>query len=217
MQPAIKSETLIDIPLGQALVENGVITQAELDTALLVQQHSKNEYLGEILQYLGVSQSKINETLDYLNKRKKIGDILTDLELITPEDLGEALKEQKTIQSKMGIRVPLGILLHRLGFIYYREYMRALSKHFVLPIISLEGYEILPSLQDVLGERFIFEHQVLVLKNDGQKIMIALGEPTPSLMQKIRKLIPPDQEIIFYLAHPLEIESVHNLLLSKQI
>jgi len=69
----------------------------------------------------------------------------------------------------------------------------------------------------VLGERFIFEHQVLVLKNDGQKIMIALGEPTPSLMQKIRKLIPPDQEIIFYLAHPLEIESVHNLLLSKQI
>jgi len=217
MQPAIKSETLIDVPLGQALVENGVITQAELDTALLVQKHSKNEYLGEILQYLGVSQSKINETLDYLNKRKKIGDILTDLELITPEDLEEALKEQKTIQSKMGIRVPLGILLHRLGFIFYREYMRALSKHFVLPIISLEGYEILPSLQDVLGERFIFEHMVLVLKNDGQKIMIALGEPTPSLMQKIRKLIPPDQEIIFYLAHPLEIESVHNLLLSKQI
>ena len=217
MQPAIKSETLIDVPLGQALVENGVITQAELDTALLVQKHSKNEYLGEILQYLGVSQSKINETLDYLNKRKKIGDILTDLELITSEDLEEALKEQKTIQSKMGIRVPLGILLHRLGFIFYREYMRALSKHFVLPIISLEGYRIQPSLQDVLGKRFIFEHQVLVLKNDGEKIEIALGEPTPSLMQKIRKLIPPDQEIIFYLAHPLEIESVHNLLLSKQI
>ena len=217
MQPAIKSEILIDVPLGQALVENGVITQAELDKVLLVQKHSKNEYLGEILQYLGVSQSKINETLDYLNKRKKIGDILTDLELITPEDLEEALKEQKTIQSKMGVRVPLGILLHRLGFIFYREYMRALSKHFVLPIISLEGYRIQPSLQDVLGKRFIFEHQVLVLKNDGEKIEIALGEPTPSLMQKIRKLIPPDQEIIFYLAHPLEIESVHNLLLSKQI
>ena len=217
MQPAIKSETLIDVPLGQALVENGVITQAELDKVLLVQKHSKNEYLGEILLYLGVSQSKINETLDYLNKRKRIGDILINMELISSEDLEEALKEQKTIHSKMGIRVPLGILLHKMGFIYYREYMRALSKHFVLPIISLEGYEILPSLQDVLGKRFIFEHQVLVLKSDGQKIMIALGEPTPSLMQKIRKLIPPDQEIIFYLAHPLEIESVHNLLLSKQI
>jgi hypothetical protein len=93
----------------------------------------------------------------------------------------------------------------------------ALSKHFVLPIISLKGYEILLSLQDMLGKRFIFEHHVLVLESDGQKIKIALGEPTPSLMQKIRKLIPPHQEIIFYLAHPLEIESVHNLLLSNEI
>lgn len=217
MQPAIKSKTLIDVPLGQALVENEVITQAELDAALFVQKHSKNVYLGEILQYLGVSQSKINETLDYLNKRKKIGDILTDLELITREDLEEALKEQGSIHSKMGIRIPLGVLLHRMGFIYYREYMTALSKHFVLPIISLEGYVVQPSLQDMLGRRFVFEHQVLVLESDGQKIKIALGEPTPSLMKKIRKLFPPEHEIVFYLAHPLEIESIQNLILSKQI
>jgi hypothetical protein len=217
MQSASKSKTLMDVPLGRALVEKRIITQAELDEALSIQKFRKDEYLGEILHSMGVSQEKINKTLDYLNKRKKIGDILAGLELITPEDLEEALKEQKSLHSKLGIRVPLGVLLHRMGFIYYREYMRALSKHFVLPIVSLEGYRIQPSLQDMLGKRFIFEHLVLVLKSDGQKIKIALGEPTPSLMQKIRKLLPPEQEIVFYLAHPLEIESVHNLLLSKQI
>jgi hypothetical protein len=217
MQPAIKTKALLDVRLGEALVEKGVITQGELDTALEMQKHREKDYLGEILLFMGVSQEKINKTLDYLNKRKKIGDILAGLELITPEDLEEALKEQKSLHSKLGIRVPLGVLLHRMGFIYYREYMRALSKHFVLPIVSLEGYRIQPSLQDMLGKRFIFEHLVLVLKSDGQKIKIALGEPTPSLMQKIRKLLPPEQEIVFYLAHPLEIESVHNLLLSKQI
>ena len=217
MQSSIKSGPLVDQPLGQAFVKKGIIAQAKLNMALEVQKHRKNKYLGEILQYLGVSQHKINETLDYLNKRKKIGEILIDLELITPQELVQALKEQKCIHSKMGIRAPLGVLLFKMGFVNRRDYMRVLSKHFVLPIISLEGYRILPSLQDVLGKRFIFKHQVLVLKNDGEKIEIALGIPTPSLMQEIRKSIPPHQEIIFYLADPLEIESVQNLLLSKQI
>jgi type IV pilus assembly protein PilB len=208
MQPATNTRTLVNEILGEALVKRGVITQAQLDLALEIQKHRKNDYLGEILQYIGVSQCKINETLDYLNKRKKIGDILIDLGLITPEDLERALKEQKIIQSMIGIRRPLGILLFEMGLIKYEDYMRTLSKHFVLQIVSLENRRIHPSLQDVLGKKYVFEHQVLVLENDGIIIKIALGEPTTSLLHEIRKSIPPHQEIIFYLAHPLEIESV---------
>jgi hypothetical protein len=208
MQPATNTRTLVNEILGEALVKRGVITQAQLDLALEIQKHRKNDYLGEILQYIGVSQCKINETLDYLNKRKKIGDILIDLKFITPEDLERALKEQKIIQSMIGIRRPLGILLFEMGLIKYEDYMRTLSKHFVLQIVSLENRRIHPSLQDVLGKKYVFEHQVLVLENDGIIIKIALGEPTTSLLHEIRKSIPPHQEIIFYLAHPLEIESV---------
>ena len=198
----------MNVPLGQTLVEKGIITQAEFYLALIVQKMKKNQYLGEILQSVGVSQDKINKTLNYLNKRKKIGDILIDLKLITPQNLERALKEQKTIQSKMGIRRPLGILLFQMGLIKYADYMKALSKHFVLQIVSLEDRRIPPSLQEVLGKKYVCEHQVLVLENDGKTIKIALGEPTPSLMQEIRKSIPPHLEIIFYLAHLLEIESV---------
>ena len=93
MQPAIKSGTLIDEPLGQALVKRGIITQTQLDIALFVQKHRKNEYLGEILRYLGVSQNKINQTVNHLNKRRKIGDILINLGFISPEDLERALGE----------------------------------------------------------------------------------------------------------------------------
>jgi len=93
MQPAIKSGTLIDEPLGQVLVKRGLITQTQLDIALFVQKHRKNEYLGEMLRYLGVSQDKINKTLNHLNKRRKIGEILIDLGLISPEDLERALGE----------------------------------------------------------------------------------------------------------------------------
>ena len=209
MQPAIKSKILMDVPLGEALVKKGIVTQSQLDRALEEQKHRKNEYLGEILQHLGVSQCKINETLDYLNKRKKIGDILIDLGLITPEDLKRALKEQKMNQSSIGVKRPLGILLFEMGLINYADYMKALSKHLVLKIVSLENHRISSSLQDVLGKKYVCEHQVLVLENDGKTIKIALGEPTPSLMQEIRKSIPPHQEIIFYLAHLLEINSAH--------
>jgi predicted transcriptional regulator with HTH domain len=208
MQPAIKSRTLVNELLGQALVKRGVITQAQLDMALEIQKYRKDRYLGEILQYFGVSQGKINETLDYLNKRKKIGEILIDLGLISSEDLKRALKEQKMIQSLIGVKRPLGTLLFQMGLIKHEDYMWALSKHFVLQIVSLENRRIHPSLQEVLGKKYVCEHHVLVLENDGIIIKIALGEPTFSLMQEIKKSIPPHLEIIFYLAHLLEIESV---------
>jgi len=82
------------MPLGQALLKKGILTQAQLDEALEIQKQGKNLYLGEVLQHLGVNQNKINETLDFINKRKKIGDILIDLGLLTPEGLERALKDQ---------------------------------------------------------------------------------------------------------------------------
>ena len=94
MQPAEKARTPINAPLGQALIKRGILTQAQLDKALEIQKQRKNLYLGEILQHLGVNQNKINETLDFINKRKKIGDILIDLGLITPAGLERALKDR---------------------------------------------------------------------------------------------------------------------------
>jgi len=212
MQQANSARNLINVPLGQALVKKGILAQSELDKALEIQKQNNNAYLGEILQQLGINQNKINETLDYLNKRKKIGDILIDLGLITPESLERALKDQKLIQSKMGARRPLGILLFEMGLISFKDYMTALSKHFVLQIVSLEGRRIPASLQDVLGRKYVCRNEVLILENDGRTIKIALGAPTILLMQEIRKSIPLQKEIIFYLAHPVEIEAAYKMM-----
>ena len=212
MQQANSARNLINVPLGQALVKKGILAQSELDKALEIQKQNNNVYLGEILQQLGINQNKINETLDYLNKRKKIGDILIDLGLITPESLERALKDQKLIQSKMGARRPLGILLFEMGLINFRDYMTALSKHFVLPIVSLEGRRIPPSIQDVLGRKYVCKNEVLILENDGRTLKIVLGAPTTFLMQEIRKSIPLQKEIIFYLAHPVEIEAAYKMM-----
>jgi len=212
VQPAENTRTPINMPLGQALLKKGILTQAQLDEALEIQKQGKNLYLGEVLQHLGVNQNKINETLDFINKRKKIGDILIDLGLLTPEGLERALKDQKLIQSKMGTRKPLGILLFELGLISYSDYMTALSKHFAIRIVSLEGSRANPSLQDVLGRKYVCKHEVLILEDDGRTIKIALGAPTTFLMQEIRKSIPPHREIVFFLAHPMEIAAAYKVM-----
>ncbi|MFH1757358.1 MAG: hypothetical protein ABH969_04860, partial [Pseudomonadota bacterium] len=59
--------------LGQILVEKNVISSEQLALALRRQKQEKGKYLGEILIEMGVSQGKINKTLDYFNKRKPIG------------------------------------------------------------------------------------------------------------------------------------------------
>jgi hypothetical protein len=91
VQPAIKSGTLFDEPLGQTLLKRRLITQSQLDVALLVQKHRANEHLDDILQYLGLPQDKIDIILRHRDTRKRIGEILVDLGFISLEDLECAL------------------------------------------------------------------------------------------------------------------------------
>jgi hypothetical protein len=91
VQPAIKSGTLFNEPLGQILLKRGLITQSQLDVALFVQKHRDNENVSEILKYLGISQDKIDIIRKNRDKRRKIGEILVDLGFISHKDLECAL------------------------------------------------------------------------------------------------------------------------------
>jgi hypothetical protein len=92
MQPAIKSGILFDEPLGQILLKKRLITQSQLDVALLVQKHRENEHLDDILKNISLSQDKIRLILKHRDTRKRIGEILVDLGFISPENLESALK-----------------------------------------------------------------------------------------------------------------------------
>lgn len=65
--------------------------------------------MGEILKYIEIPQDKINRTLAYLDTKKRIGDVLIDLDLTTPKELELALKQQ------VDIRRPLGIVLFQMA------------------------------------------------------------------------------------------------------
>ena len=186
--------------LGQILIAKGVISQKQLDLALKIKEVQPDKYLGEILFRIGVPQEKINWALYYFRKRKSIGEVLRDQELISSEQLEEALNKQKNIREKSGHTRPLGLLLIEMGYIDTRGYLTALSKHFNMPILTLKNIEPSSHLQNTIGTHYGREHRIIVLEDSPETIKFVLAEPSMQIMEELEKAVPPGKRIEFYLA-----------------
>ena len=192
--------------LGQILVERNIITPAQLDLALTMQKVERGKYLGQILLEMGVPQDEINKALDSFDKRKPFGEILVDLKFITPQQLEEALKKQEELRKK-GARKLLGTLLKEMGFTSNDRCMKALSKYFNMPAISLEKFTPSSPLQKAVGEKYAQKHRIIVLENGANTIKLALAEPSIYIMEELKKALPLGKRIEFYLANPYDIET----------
>lgn len=189
-------------PLGQVLLNRHIITQEMLDMALARQKADKRKYLGQILVEMGVPQDEITKIMDSHQHRRRIGEILLDSEAITPAQLDTALEKQKE-QKKS--RKPLGRLCLEMGYISHEQWMDAMAKHFVMPIVSLQGFEPSRALQKVIGEKFALDKKIVVLEYDNGKIRLALSDPNLVFMEEMKKLSPMGKRIEFCLAEPSEI------------
>jgi len=201
-----KGSKMKEKTLGQILLKRNIITETELKLALERQRVEKGKYLGQIFLEMGVPQDEINKALDSFYIRKRIGEILIDLKAITPEQLEEALEKQRDLR-KEGVRKPLATLLVELGYISDSGYLKALSKFFNMPIISLEKFLPTPALQKSVGERYAQKNMIVVLENNSSMIKLALAEPTLYIMEELKKSLPVGKRIEFYVAKPCEIQT----------
>jgi len=193
--------------LGEILVEKNIISQTQLDIALRRQKQQKGKYLGQVLIEMGVApQDKINQVLNTFNKRKRIGEILVDLQVVSPQQLEEALQKQKEMQRK-GVRKLLGTIVLEMGFTNYDDYLKALSKHFNMPIVSLDTFYPTPSLQKAVGEKYAQKHKIVVLEDSPTRVKIALAEPTHYILEEIQKSLHLGKRAEFFLANPYEVEN----------
>ncbi len=194
------------IPIGQVLLEKKIITQAQLDAALQVQKVQPEKYLGEVLCEMGVPQIKIIKALYYSHKRKALGEILIDLEIINKDQLAKILSEQKRLRTQFGVRKPVGALLVELGFINMKNYMKALSIHFSMPVVSLEHFQISTEYQKAFGEKYTYHNKIVVVLNTPNIVKVAMAEPDFFVIEELEKALPFGKDIFFYLALPSEIE-----------
>lgn len=192
--------------VGEILVERNIIPPRVLQLALNRQKEEKlkYKYIGEILIDMGVPQQKINEALDGYNKRKPIGQVFLDLNIITPDQLQAALEKQSQF-AENGIRKPLGKILIEMGFANYKGYKEALSRHFNMAIVSLRGFFSSTSLQRAIGKAYAQKHQIVVLEDYAKGIKLAIAEPDPLVMDELRRAFPAGKSIEFCLADRSEV------------
>ena len=191
--------------IGQILVTKKVITAFDLSEALKRKEREPNKYLGQILCEMGLPQSKIVKEIYYSNKRKQLGQILFERNIITEAQLNNNLLQQKDLRNR-GIYTPLGTLLVKNRVISEENYMDALSAHFSISIVSLKDYEVSPSLQKAIGEEYALKNRIVVLSNSPLKVTVAMAEPHLFVFENLEKEMPKGKYILFCLARASEIE-----------
>ena len=154
---------------------------------------------------MGLPQSKIIKELYYSNKRKKLGQILVERNIITEAQLQDNLLQQKDLKNR-GAYTPLGILLVKNRVISEENYMDALSAHFSIPIVSLKDYQVSPSLQKAIGEVYALKKRIVVLSNSPTKVTVAVAEPHLFVFENLEQEMPKGKYILFCLARTSEIE-----------
>jgi type IV pilus assembly protein PilB len=102
----------------------------------------------------------------------KLGELLVKAKLINPEQLDQALKNQKEEGGK------LGEALVRLGIVSEEDITETLSHQFGVPSINLAHFEIDPGVIKLVPGEVARKYMILPVNKTGATLTIAMGDPT---------------------------------------
>ncbi len=103
---------------------------------------------------------------------RRLGDLLVADGLITPEQLQQALQEQKSSNEK------LGSILVRLGMLHEDQYIGFLSRQYGIPSITLSQLDIDPEVVKLIPVQIAKKYEVLPIKRVGNTLTMAMADPT---------------------------------------
>src|SRR5690349_5394671 len=103
---------------------------------------------------------------------QRLGDLLVREKIINPQQLEQALREQK----RSGGR--LGTVLVKLGFLSDEEVTNFLSRQYGVPAINLQYFELDAAVIKLIPEETARKHHILPLSRVGASLTIAMVDPT---------------------------------------
>ncbi|RMF09555.1 MAG: type II secretion system protein GspE [Candidatus Neomarinimicrobiota bacterium] len=104
--------------------------------------------------------------------RKRIGEILIEAGVLTPEQLHEGLKKQKETGE------PLGRVLAKLGFLTEHDFIIALSQQLDLPYLFLDNYNFDPEVKNLIPEEYARHNKIIPLFRIDSTLMIGISDPS---------------------------------------
>ncbi|MEI7816112.1 MAG: type IV-A pilus assembly ATPase PilB [Desulfuromonadales bacterium] len=104
----------------------------------------------------------------------RLGEILVKNNLISRDQLGKALEEQKLA----GNQVRLGSILISQKLLTEEQLTSFLSKQYGVPSVNLADYEIDPSVIKIIPPEVVQKYQLLPVNRAGSTLIIAVSDPS---------------------------------------
>src|SRR5213595_3496781 len=102
----------------------------------------------------------------------RIGELLLKEKLITPEQLQQALTQQKSNGGKLGYN------LVKMGFVKDEQITALLSKQYGVPAINLAQFKIDLTIIKLVPTETARKYQMIPLSRSGSTLTIAMTDPT---------------------------------------
>ena len=159
--------------IGELLVKESLLTQEQLQEALSVQKNQKAYMpLGDIcVDMKFLTKGDLNRILEKYKKRIQLGDLLLKLQLITEDQLQQALKQQKVEKKK------LGEILVKMGFITEASLANTLSIQFGVPKIATDFSLIDEKLLAKINKEFLFQNEIIPAFKEDNVLTVIMSNP----------------------------------------
>jgi hypothetical protein len=159
---------------GDLLVEDGVITSAQLDAALRLQSVARAYVpIGQVLLANKlITRRKLNTMLHRHGKRSRLGEVLIKAGRITVAQLDAALAMQRKTP------IPIGQALIRMGYLNETTMRDALCTQLHVNFFDLDPIKIDQKLTAMVSERYATRHLLLPLFRVHDILVVAMDDPS---------------------------------------
>jgi hypothetical protein len=159
---------------GELLVEESLITRAQLTEALRIQSTLRTYVpLGQILIMQGwLKRAQLTAVLGRHRKRARLGELLVRAGQITPEQLQTALGRQAQR------RLPLGQALMALGYVTEETMREALCAQLHINFFDLDRIRLDPALGALVNQRYASRRGLVPIFRAAPMLAVAMDNPT---------------------------------------
>jgi hypothetical protein len=160
--------------LGELLLREGLVTEAQLSRALHAQEAiSDGTPVGRILVEQGaLSPTDLEGVLHRYHKKYRLGDILVETNVISETQLQLGVDHHR----RTGLR--LGDALLQLGFVNEEMLKLALCTQLDVAFVDLDRFSIDRTLASLVPKTFAQQHRILPVARVDDVLTVALADPT---------------------------------------
>jgi hypothetical protein len=165
---------------GDLLVKEGLVTRSQVDAALAIQARDKNyRPLGRILVDLNaLSLGQLKAFVDAKQIRPRLGELLVKANVLTQEQLGEALEHAKQHKTRLG-----EALLQR-GLCTEEAVKNALALQLSIEFVDLDNLKIATFPMNLINGNYARKQKICPLQHSTAEITVAMDDPTNVALQR---------------------------------